>query len=233
MFSDTTKPTGLSHGDACTGFIAEPGATFGNMADDAPRRAQWLRDFAVSDYVVILPLIAVVFAWIGFIIGIHKRGPTSTFSTSSFIALAAVLLLSLLAGLIRLREPTTSGLISNALLFLVVLNMILLMFSSLYWSYGTAHNFNHPLRRLDSIYFAAGTLTTVGTGNLVATSETARSIQLAQMLLDFVLVVVVVGLFFLRFGQYSKRRDPDDGQSPVTSVRQVGKSPRHFEAGRP
>jgi hypothetical protein len=175
------------------------------MADDAPRRVQWLRDYAV-----IFPLIAVLLAWISFIVGIHKRGPTSTFSTSGFIALAAVVLLGLLAGLIRLRGPTISGLISNALLFILVLNMILLMFSTLYWGYGTAHNFNHPFSKLDSIYFAVGTLTTVSTGNLVATSEAARAIQLTQMILDFVLVVVVVGLFFLRFGQYSTRRDPDN-----------------------
>jgi formiminotetrahydrofolate cyclodeaminase len=47
-----------------------------------------------------------------------------------------------------------------------------------------------------------GTLTTAGTGNLNAISETARAIQLAQLVLDFVLIVVALSLFVLRISEY-------------------------------
>src|ERR1700733_14585651 len=102
------------------------------MEDDAPRRIEWIRD-----YVVILPGIAVLFGWIAFIFGHHKRGQVSAFSTASVLALAAVLLFVLLFGLVTQRGPTPSGLISIALNLILVLNVILLLFSGLYWAYGT------------------------------------------------------------------------------------------------
>jgi hypothetical protein len=77
---------------------------------------------------------------------------------------------------------------------LYAVSQVLQYFSYLCWSVGSALNFNQPLTHLDSLYFALGTLTTAGTGNLVATSEAARRLQTVQMALDFVLLVVAIGL---------------------------------------
>lgn len=74
-----------------------------------------------------------------------------------------------------------------------------LTFSLLYWGCGTTENFSASLSRLDAVYFAVGTLSTAGTGNLVATSELAREIQLIQMSIDTVLLVFAVALVLPRF----------------------------------
>jgi Ion channel len=49
-------------------------------------------------------------------------------------------------------------------------SVLLVVFSTLYWSYGTSANFSEPLTRLDAIYFSVGTLSTAGTGNISAVS---------------------------------------------------------------
>jgi Ion channel len=73
------------------------------------------------------------------------------------------------------------------------------LFSGLYWSIGTHDNFSHALTRLDAIYFAVGTLSTAGTGDLSATSQQARLIQTSEMLLAMVVVLFVVGAVVARF----------------------------------
>ena len=88
---------------------------------------------------------------------------------------------------------TVSALFINA--FLVLTGS----FSFLYWSYGSLVNFSTSLTRLDAVYFALGTLTTAGTGNISATSEASRFIQSLQMFLDLGLMVLAVSLVIARF----------------------------------
>jgi hypothetical protein len=80
-----------------------------------------------------------------------------------------------------------------------VFALLLEIFSALYWAYGTKKNFSFPLSHLDAFYFALGTLTTAGTGNIVAISETSRWIQAAQLGLDLLLVVFIVALVMARY----------------------------------
>jgi hypothetical protein len=68
------------------------------------------------------------------------------------------------------------------------------MFSLIYWTYGTSHNFSTQLTHLDAIYFTMGTLSTAGTGNIVPVSELARGLQTLQMLLDLGFLLVAVTL---------------------------------------
>jgi Ion channel len=74
------------------------------------------------------------------------------------------------------------------------LTIFVLLFSLLYWNYGTPANFNISLTRLDAIYFSIGTLSTAGTGNLNATSELARGLQALQMVLDLGFLLIAVTL---------------------------------------
>jgi hypothetical protein len=83
--------------------------------------------------------------------------------------------------------------------------LLLELFSSEYWSYGTTRNFTRPLSHLDAFYFALGTLTTAGTGNISATSETSRGIQALQMGLDLIFIGFVVTLVVTRYSTLSKR----------------------------
>lgn len=69
---------------------------------------------------------------------------------------------------------------------------------------GSTSNFSIYLSRLDAVYFAVGTLTTAGTGNISATSDLARGLQTIQMALDLVLVVFAVGLILPRLSLKAK-----------------------------
>jgi hypothetical protein len=102
------------------------------------------------------------------------------------------------------------------LLLVYVVSQLLQYFSYLYWSAGSAGNFNQPLTHLDSLFFALGTLTTAGTGNVVATSEKARLLQTVQMGLDFTLIVFAVGLILIRYSLFlaqnlGRRTDDTNG----------------------
>jgi hypothetical protein len=87
--------------------------------------------------------------------------------------------------------PTTAAAFDN----------VLLLFSVLYWQYGSKLNFNIKLSRFDAIYFTLGTLSTAGTGNIVAISETARVIQALQMGVDIGLMVLLVGILVSRIAK--------------------------------
>jgi voltage-gated potassium channel len=73
-----------------------------------------------------------------------------------------------------------------------------ILFSFAYWQYGQPGAFNIQLSHLDAIYFTLGTLSTAGTGNIVAISETARAIQSIQMSANFGLTLLAAGLLVSR-----------------------------------
>ena len=73
-----------------------------------------------------------------------------------------------------------------------------LIFSAFYWEYGQYGNFNLRLSHLDAFYFTLGTLSTAGTGNIVATSEATRAVQSIQMVVDFGYILVVAGVLVSR-----------------------------------
>jgi hypothetical protein len=77
-------------------------------------------------------------------------------------------------------------------------SQLVVNFSYLYWSHGSVANFTKSLSHLDAIYFTIGTLTTSGTGNIAAVSETTRGFQALQNLLDVGLVLLAIGLFVAR-----------------------------------
>lgn len=84
-------------------------------------------------------------------------------------------------------------------------------FSILYWNYGTPVNFTADLTRLDAVYFAVGTLTTAGTGDISAVSQLARGLQGLQLALDIVFVVFAVALAVAEISaRVQRRRDQQD-----------------------
>lgn len=85
-----------------------------------------------------------------------------------------------------------------AMIVLVGLLQLIQIFSVLYWVFGQHRNFNFALSHLDAIYFTLGTLTTAGTGNIVAISETARTIQSVQMATDFGYILLAIGIVVSR-----------------------------------
>ena len=77
--------------------------------------------------------------------------------------------------------------------------LFLLLFSASYFvmSQAASDNFNaHVLSRTDALYFAITTFSTVGFGDIVATSQTARILVTVQMVLDLVILGLVFRVFF-------------------------------------
>ena len=64
--------------------------------------------------------------------------------------------------------------------------LFLLLFASAYYVMERASpgSFSHSLTRTDALYFTVTTFTTVGYGDITATSQSARLVVTAQMLLD-------------------------------------------------
>jgi Ion channel len=99
----------------------------------------------------------------------------------------------------------------TALMLLFGFSSLVGNFSILYWNYGSPVNFTEYLTRLDAVYFAVGTLTTAGTGNVSAVSQLARGLQALQMALDIGFIVFAVALAVTEIsGRMQRRRDQQD-----------------------
>lgn len=107
----------------------------------------------------------------------------------------------LLWGVLGLAAMALAGVKLPRLILGVLSNLSLLLitFSWFYWEYGNRPNFTQPLTHLDSLYFALGTLTTAGTGDIAAKSETAIGLQTAQMAVGLILTLFVAGVVVARF----------------------------------
>ena len=84
--------------------------------------------------------------------------------------------------------------------FIINTSIILFVFSIIYWLLGTEHNFKFSninsninsnsnntnqkhLSYIDALYFTIGTHTTVGFGDITASSECVRSIVIIQLII--------------------------------------------------
>ena len=70
--------------------------------------------------------------------------------------------------------------------------LFLLLFAGTYFVMGgvSEANFSEPLTRTDALYFTATVFATVGFGDIVATTESARVVVMGQMIAD----IVIIGL---------------------------------------
>ncbi len=88
--------------------------------------------------------------------------------------------------------------------------LFLLLFASAYFVMARASpgNFStHPLTRTDSLYFTVTTFSTVGFGDITATSQTARLVVTVQMMLD--LLALGLGIrAFVGAVQFARQAHP-------------------------
>ena len=170
------------------------------MLDEAEVRAQRRLILAT----VILLLLSAG-SWIWFFAQ-STRGPQTNGGTIVlvvFVGLYVLLVVSDLAS--KNRSGTRIGLMRTAFYFLGAFLLLTSLFANSYWNLGTTRDFNYPLSHLDAVYFMFGTLTTAGTGNLNTISERARRVQLAQLVSDFMLLVVALALLVYRLGEHRSR----------------------------
>ncbi len=103
-------------------------------------------------------------------------------------------------ALLQVRATNRFTFVTVASLMNIV-SLIVTDFSMLYWLCGTSGNFSSTLSRLDSVYFALGTMTTAGTGSIAPVSQLARGLVSAQMAVDFVFLATVVSVAVTRLAE--------------------------------
>ncbi|MEV6250985.1 potassium channel family protein [Streptomyces sp. NPDC051742] len=72
--------------------------------------------------------------------------------------------------------------------------LFLLLFSATYFLYAHEqgpHTFSEPLSRVDALYFSVTVFATVGFGDIVPVSQTARVLTTVQMVFDLLLVGLI------------------------------------------
>src|SRR3954470_11021511 len=92
--------------------------------------------------------------------------------------------------------------------------LLILLFASTYYAMSQTYpdSFNAALTRTDALYFTVTTFTTVGFGDVVATSEPARIGVIVQMLADLVLIGVIARVLLGTI----QRRQAALGHEPTT-----------------
>lgn len=116
------------------------------------------------------------------------------------VTLVAGLLILLSVTLVQLRAITKARYptVRAVEALTATLSLFLLLFA---WAYFTMANTNpanfntHPLTRTDALYFTVTVFSTVGFGDITATSQSARLLVTGQMLLDLLALGLVVRAF--------------------------------------
>jgi voltage-gated potassium channel len=98
-----------------------------------------------------------------------------------------------LRAVLRARYPGVRAAVSLA----ATVPFFLLLFASAYYvmAHGTPGSFSQQLTRTDALYFTVTTFTTVGFGDITATSQTARLVVTVQMLLDLLALGLGIRVF--------------------------------------
>lgn len=97
-----------------------------------------------------------------------------------------VILLAIGAGQVREILKAKYPAVRAAEALATTVPLFLLLFASAYFVMERASpgSFSHSLTRTDALYFTVTTFTTVGYGDITATSQSARLVVTAQMILD-------------------------------------------------
>lgn len=120
------------------------------------------------------------------------------------IALVGVLLVWQIRSITRSPYPGAKAV--GALT--VTVPLFLVLFATAYFLMGRSDpsTFSEPLSRLDSLYFTVTVFATVGFGDIVATTETARAVTTLQMVGDLVLVGLIARVVVGAVQQGRQRR---------------------------
>jgi voltage-gated potassium channel len=114
------------------------------------------------------------------------------------ITLGLVILTAVTAREVRAVLTASKPAVRAIQALMVIGPLFLFLFAATYsvMSQTDAHNFNvSDLTRTDALYFTVTTFATVGFGDIVATSQTARVLVTIQMILDLILLGAVVRIF--------------------------------------
>ena len=94
--------------------------------------------------------------------------------------------------------------------------LFLLLFASTYFlmsTFGTGNFSQEDLTRTDALYFTVTVFSTVGFGDISATSETARLVVSGQMILDLVILGFGINAF-MSAAKVGRKRQSEPGSAP-------------------
>jgi hypothetical protein len=133
------------------------------------------------------------------------------------LAMALVILAAVAVGQLRLVSKATYPTLRAIEALATTIPLFLLLFASAYVIMAGANpdNFStHSLTRTNALYFTVTVFSTVGFGDISATSESARLVVTAQMLLDLLALGLVVRAFVSTV-QSAKQTAPDTPPGPT------------------
>jgi hypothetical protein len=127
------------------------------------------------------------------------------------LTVGLLVLLIVAAWQLRLVATARYPAVRAGMAFAVTVSLFLLLFASAYFAMSRASpaTFSHPLTRTDSLYFTVTTFSTVGYGDITPTSQTARLVVTAQMILDLLFLGVGIRVFIgaVQLARQTRGRD--------------------------
>jgi len=122
-----------------------------------------------------------------------SRLPLGVVLTVGLVVLAAVTTYQVRA-IVRAGHPAARAVEALA----ITVPLFLFLFAAIYFvlSGSGGSNFNSAMQtRIDALYFTVTVFSTVGFGDITATSQTARGLVTLQMILDLIIIGAVVRVF--------------------------------------
>ena len=143
-----------------------------------------------------------------------RHTPSTVLSLVLGMVLVAVLLIWQIRKIATAKYPRLRAIETLAL----VVPLFVLVFATVYFAAGQSDpgSFSQRLSRTGSLYFTMTVFSSVGFGDIVPVTDTARVLVILQMLGDLVLIGVVVRSI-LSVVQSSLRRQ-DSGTDPGTKA---------------
>jgi voltage-gated potassium channel len=156
-------------------------------------RTQRRRALAASATIVVISWVLIFGAFFVLPIG-HESGLRQVLRIGAVVALIGATLAWQLRRIVYAELPELRAVEALG----VVVALFLVFFSAVYLSlsHGNAATFSQPLDHVRAIYLTITIFSTVGFGDITPTTDGARILVSAQMLLDLAIIGIVVRLLF-------------------------------------
>ncbi|GAA4320013.1 potassium channel family protein [Streptomyces venetus] len=156
-------------------------------------------------------LIAVGLVTVYYVLPLDGRG---TAGTSALLACGLLLVVGVFWWEVRAIVSSPYPRLKAVETLAATLALFVLLFAGAYFllEHSTPGSFSEPLTKTDSLYFTLTTFSTVGYGDIVARSQTARVLTMFQMLGGVLLVGVAARILAgaVQAGLRRQGREPSD-----------------------
>jgi voltage-gated potassium channel len=147
---------------------------------------------------------------IAVLVTVYYQLPLQTSSTAiaiTILLIGLVLLIALIAWQVRSILASSFPGVRAVEALATSVPLFLLLFASSYAVMArlSAANFSEPLDRTNALYFTVTVFSTVGFGDITATSHTARLVVTGQMIADLVVIGIAIQAIV---GAAKRKRNP-------------------------